>query len=314
MKKWLRKQVAIISLSFSNIEKTMLSQKSEELDKKITLEESQNKGTLADSLLNGVVTAEVESLRWRMYKTLKAMEDQKTFHSDETDSIDGKGELVKLQKISNKELLKRIPLDKFDNYPLEIMVDNTPISNNTDDAIKNISLLSEAQKNEVNEDGLITATHGIITMNNYAINKPEPPIKINRDLIPKFELETYTKKLNVRSINDKTKLLEFYVSKYPDEFNRTSRLFISEVKKAIDNPRISNMLEIKSIQFITNRSIGTDKLLEYKYDVLNFDKIIEFDGYYVIKFICDVVINGSDIFEKYRITELDEKYKNKEKR
>ncbi len=54
---------------------------------------------------------------------------------------------------------------------------------------------------------------------------------IVRDILPNFYLENFTLKMNVRTISETDKMLEFYVSKYPDEYNRTSRLFISEIKK-----------------------------------------------------------------------------------
>ena len=54
--------------------------------------------------------------------------------------------------------------------------------------------------------------------------------------------------------------------------------------------------------------------MEYQYDILSFDKIIEFNGYYVIKFKAKVIINGEDILEQHRIEELDKKYETKEKK
>ena len=44
------------------------------------------------------------------------------------------------------------------------------------------------------------------------------------------------------------------------------------------------------------------------------DKIIEFNGSYVIKFIGNVKLNGNNILDEHRVVELDEKYNNKEKK
>jgi hypothetical protein len=73
----------------------------------------------------------------------------------------------------------------------------------------------------------ISKTHGTINGEEYfASSKTERPILIISNLSRQFNLENYTTKLNVRTINDTEKLLEFYVSVYPDMYNRTSRLFL----------------------------------------------------------------------------------------
>ncbi|NIQ16662.1 MAG: hypothetical protein GTO02_20430, partial [Candidatus Dadabacteria bacterium] len=52
------------------------------------------------------------------------------------------------------------------------------------------------------------------------------------------EIEKYAKKLYVRDIDGENKLLEFYLSKYEDEFDGKTKLLISEIKKAINNPKL----------------------------------------------------------------------------
>jgi hypothetical protein len=119
--------------------------------------------------------------------------------------------------------------------------------------------------------------------------------------------------MNVRKINKKERLLEFYVSKYPDEYNRTSRLFLSSIKKVIEGNRQS-FLELDEIEFVSYKTIGVEDFMLFKYNNITFDKIVEFNGFLVIKFKCDVVINGVDILEVHMQKELEEKYKNKTKK
>ena len=142
----------------------------------------------------------------------------------------------------------------------------------------------------------------------------ESEVKIIRDEATSFFLENFTKKLVVRKINKNQRLLEFYVSAYPDEYNRTSRLFISAIKKAIEKPYNSNMLEFNAVEFITYKSLGVSDFLEFQYEIESFDKIIEFSGHYVIKFIANVKINGRDIMEEHRVESLDKKYEQKAKK
>ena len=142
--------------------------------------------------------------------------------------------------------------------------------------------------------------------------KDAKTLYFKREFRPKFELETYVKKMLVRNISDSEKLLELYVSEYADEYNRKSRLFINEVKRAMKNPRFTDMLDITKVNFISDKTIGTEDGLEYEYEIIKFDKIIKFNGSYVIKFIAKPIINGDNIFEKYKLADLEERYLNKE--
>ena len=176
------------------------------------------------------------------------------------------------------------------------------------DDFKSFVTLSAADKRKI-----IDPMFGIDVLNQVKDTiKTDKPIKIIRDLRPKFELESFTNKLNIRIINDKERLLEFYVSIYPDEYDRKTRLFLSEVKKAIKNPRASNMLDIIGVGFTSYKDIGVKDFHQFHYEVKEFDKIVQFDGYYVIKFKSEVILNGEYLLEKYRLEELDQKYKNKE--
>jgi hypothetical protein len=109
-------------------------------------------------------------------------------------------------------------------------------------------------------------------------------------------------------------LLEFYISKYPKEDDAKTAFLLSEIKKAIINPRVSDMLDFETVSFITNKTIGVMDMLLFNYEINKFDKIIEFNGNYVIKFIANVVINGDDLMEQYREEELDKKYENKQRK
>ena len=223
-----------------------------------------------------------------------------------------------IKKTDKKKGLNKIKLDPYDVYPLEMVVDNTPVASSGNEAMDNsfISVYDDVQKN-FNEDGeLISATHGVIKGDDYyATNKADLPIKIGRMFIPKFEIENFTKKLNVRKVNDEgIRLLEFYISMYPDVEDRKTRLLISDIKKAINNPVSVTFLEIKEVGFITYKTLGVEDFYEYQYDIIELDKIIEFNGHYVIKYLAKVSVDAKDILDEHRVTELDEKYDKKEKK
>lgn len=310
--KWLKNQIAGIAFAMSSVEKNAFNQKGDSLEKSITQEQKHSQGTLADSLINGVVTAEVEALRWRTYKILEAAQ---AFTTQILYDDNGKP-FIKHVQYDKKNILKNIKQDSFDNYPLDMVVDNAPITVGGFEAIDddNLTLTTNPILN-YNVDGeIISATHGEINSIEHNANKPTNPIIIYREGLPKFQIENFTKKLHIRNINNVQKLLEFYISKYPDTENRTTRLLISEIKKAIENPRASNMLDIKEVSFISYQTIGVRDFLEFRYKIKVFDKIIEYDGYYIIKFKADIIVDGFNILEEYRVKSLDEKYEKKEKK
>jgi len=321
MIKWVKRQVAALSLAMASVEKNALSQSGKDFDLNEREEQSHKKGTLEYALIQGEVTQEVRDLRWRMYKILEASEGLTTTITGYDEDGFPITKTTKKTVNSEKRRLSKIKVDEYDNYELEIVQNNEPISMGAKEAGLNENLSGYTQEQYDNskvydENGeLVSTTLGEIGSEEYnSFLKSERPLEIIRELRPKFEIEKYTKKLNVRSINDKEKLLEFYISKYPDEFDRKTRLLISEIKRAINNPRSSDMLDIDTIKFITYKTLGTKDFHIYEYKVKNFDKIIDFDGFYVIKFKCDVIVDGEYLLEEYREEGLELKYQNKERK
>ena len=320
MVNWLKKQMAVIALATSSVEKNALGQNGLTVDTGVSTEQSHKKGTLEHNLINGEVTQEVKDLRWRMYKMLDASDkiivtslgvDEDGYHTLDLEQPNEKGLNL---------LLRKVKLDKFDDYPLEMIVKNEPITMGVSAAFnKNVSAYTETQIDGTlirDEQGkVVGATIGEIDNDAYqSFINPGLPIEVSREYTPKFEVEKYTKKLNVRSISSTDKLLEFYVSKYPDEFNRKTRLFLSELKRGIINPRVCDIFDIKTVSFTTYKTVGVKDFRHYVYDVQSFDKVIEFDGYYVIKFKCGVTTNGKYLLENFKEDKLEERYKNKERK
>jgi hypothetical protein len=311
---WINRKLAILSLAMGNVEKNAFSLTEEAFVTNTTQQQRHTQGTVADDLKQGIITEEVKNLRWRTYKVLQETQGL-------TAEIVGYDEdgmpIVKTKRVNNTVGLKKIKLEPSDTYPIEMVVDNSEIIISSHEAIdnKHIELLDNPEIIYNDNGEAISATHGEINSTEYfAMNKTEKPIIIERDELVKFNIETYTKKLHIRKINDSKRLLEFYVSMYPDEFNRTTRLFISDIKKAIENPNQSNMLSMKTVDFVSYKTIGVNDFLEFKYNNIEFDKITSYNGHYVIKFIADVELDGVSIFESHRMDTLDKKYENKEKK
>ncbi len=315
LSKWIKRQIGYVSLAMSGIEKNALGQNKEQLNTSISQERRHTQGMLADSLMHGEITAEVEALRWRTYKLLGAAKT----HTTKIVGYDSKGKpIIEHVKYDPEKALANIKVDNYDKYPLQMVIDNSTITTSILDMLDkldddNIRFSSAPTINYDSSGNTTSATHGEIKSDSFT-ELNERPIKIEREYLPNFQIENFTEKLNVRSISETEKLLEFYIIKYPDEDNRTTRLLISEIKKATLNPRISTMLDFKEIGFITYKTLGVDDFLEYQYKIKNFDKIIEFNSFYVIKFIAEVIVDGRSIIEDYRVKTLDTKYEKKEKK
>lgn len=311
--KWLKRKAAIMSLALASVEKNALGQSKDGLDKSINQERRHTEGTLADALKQGKITQEVMDLRWRTYKIMRASEGYTT----EITGTDSNGNYItKTKKLDKTKGLSKVKLDSFDSYPLELVVDNTELASGGNEAMDNNFIkLYDNLVFSVDKDGDEIATHGEIKSSEFfSTNKSEKPVTIGRMFIPKFEIETYTTKLVVRKINETERLLEFYISKYPDIDDKKTTLLISDIKKAIINPLAATFLEIKEVGFVTHKTLGADDFMEYQYDIISLDKIVEFNGYYVIKYKATVRVDGKDIFEEHRMVGLDEKYKKQEKK
>ncbi len=311
---WIKNKIAGVLISVANVEKNSFSQENNLLSDDISKHSEKETGTLMNSLKNNIVTQEVMDLRWRTYKILREVEGFSAkiigYETDGTPIV----ETIKNDK--NKSILK-IKVDENDPYPLEMVLDNTEIALDGTEPMQSEYLkLEDKPTLNYDDDGeVISASHGGLSAAEYhATNKTQKPITIEREFIPRFTLEKYTKKLNIRKIDEENRLLEFCVSVYPDPYDRSSRLFLSEIKKIMVNPDLSNTLEIKSVGFITFKTLGTNDYLEYKYSDVTYDKIVEFNGFYIIKFKSKIIVNGLDIFEEHRQEVLDKKYENKDKK
>jgi len=311
---WIKKKMAMVIFATSSVEKNIMSQDGGVDVGSTNQVQRHRQGTLADALTRGEITQEVKELRWRMYKVL---DESKNFKTTIVGYDEDGFPITESVAFNSSAGLSKIKIDDFDDYKLELVVNNDEITLGTFlEGIEEVDVLNVEK--DVDLDGNPTATIGTMTTEQAeeveSNNKTERVITCVRDFRPKFQIEKFAKKMNVRTISETEKLLEFYVSKYSDEDNRKSALFLSEIKKAMKNPRVCDFLDILSVTFVSYNTTGVKDMLDFEYKIIKFDKLVEFDGYYVIKFKSEVIKNGESLIEKYREEELDEKYKNKERK
>ena len=314
--------MGLLSLALARVEKQSLNQVSDAIGENESMSQTYQQGTLSDALLKGELTMPVKELRWRLYKVLSASKGRiaKVVGYDE----DG----LPIVNTYNLEKFKldKVARDNADPYDVEMLVENEDITKSVLEGFnnENINEIKEEDIDDYDKNSgkfnLVGADEfeGVRTIGEISFDKMIATLKskktlfIERKLRPKFEIELYTKKLLVRKINEEEKLLEFYLSAYPDEYDRKTRLLINEIKKINENPKHSSLIDINKVIFITDGVIGAKDGLEYEYQIIKFDKVVVFNGFYVIKFLAKIIVNGENIFEKYKLDELEKRYENKE--
>lgn len=328
---WIKKQITNIALAIGNVEKNTLGQENIEGGVETGKHQRLNQNSVMDALLRGEITEEVEKLRWRIYKTMSSM---KNYGSKIIGYTDDGYPIMETFYTGDEEKLSKVKIDPSDDYQLIMVVDNTNVSAGVHSALNlDIKIYDEIEKSEntnivdntilglddsVNDQSNVSLeidkanTIGELKDNNVELNLP---LSIVREHRPKFKLENYTKKLYIRKIKHDEFLLEFFISKYPEQFDKKQHFFLSDIKKIIDNPTMYNStIDFNSVSFITNNTIGVPDFLEFEYSIKKFDKIVEFNEFYVVKFISKVTTEAKSIIDQFRNSELDEKYNNKEKR
>jgi len=287
--KWVKNKMVALSLAMASVEKEVLSQDTEA----IGLVQNKNKGTLADDLINGKKTQEVTRLRARMYKVMEAADKLKFKgrmvlgeQDNEDGDIDTEVEMKFIyegvDEFNRNTISDKIKFDPFNDEKVVLVIDNK----------RQTKTLNQVFSNEEADE----KTH------------------ITRDFRPTFEIEKYSPKIVVRDLGEKERLLEFYISMYPSTDDRKTRLLISEIKKAKENPRVTNILEFITLEVITNNDIGAENLRLFKYNYKSFDKIVEYDGFYILKFKVTEEIGNFNIADEYKDSELDNLYENKSPR
>ncbi len=273
----------------------MLNNTGSMMDSDTSKHQKLTQGRLSDALINGEITESVKELRWRTYKILNESQNLTTkIVGYDEDNLP----ITVTTSIFNN--IRKLKVDESDTYKPIMVIKNEPIIVSTTDIMNTLN---------INEDNTLI---DFDTINSQ--NEVEYPIEVERETITALEIEKYSKKLVIREIDGENFLLEFYIPMYSDEYNKKSKFIISEIKKIIKKPLFSSLTDIKKVKFITNKSIGVLDNLFFEYDIKSFYKIVEFNGFYVIKFKSRVINNGSNILLDHIHEGLEEKYKNKEKK
>ena len=238
-------------------------------DDGITINQQQETKNLYAALLRGEITQEVIEARHEMYYAERRSHDY---------IYNGGGHAKKLNDVFDYDG----NIENSDGHRVQIVQDNRlDMASNEDYGI------------DIEKSG---KDYGTIKMED--ISKKEYTIKILYDFVPKFRLEEYCTKIVVK-ICDEKRIVDLYFSKYPAEFYRPSRMFVNALTAVYMGDTRSELLDIDSISFITKNAYGADDLIYYSYKNFEFKDIVEYDGSYVLRFLCDVENDGIDLVDEF---------------
>lgn len=133
--------------------------------------------------------------------------------------------------------------------------------------------------------------------------------------VPRYFIEPYVKRVVVKKRNDEDGVvIDLYVSKYPDDKDFKSKGFVKEIERIKDDGIRSDVIDIDTLCFGTLHAYKVPDMMFYKFSKFFYKTVVEFDGHYVIRFNAHADINGIDLTDEFYCKEMDEKYKNNEKK
>lgn len=269
-----------------NTEEQILKQSAIDGDCGLTIVQDVNQGAhaLSKALLRGELTEEVKQLRYRNYKVDREAKKYKYF-----------APTLALKRKEGKDN-KFVSYDKSDGLEVITIQYNYALSEDVLDAI-----------NQIDNGGRGGET--------------KYKIEIKRNFRPRFKIEEFLKKVVVKRFDETHAILDFYFSMYPERFFRTSddksfrsKPFIHEIENIRDNKIKSDILDMEQMRFVTSHAYKKDDLIEYVFRNLSFKEVVEFDGDYILRFKASIEHDGIDLTAPFYNREMDEKYKNKEKK
>jgi hypothetical protein len=147
------------------------------------------------------------------------------------------------------------------------------------------------------------------------INDFDVTLTVTRDeFTPRFQIDKYTKRIVVRN-NDNRAIVDFYLPSEASQFGKVDAILIANLHRIKDeNILRSDLTDFLTIEWYSDKAWNSDDVCHFKYDDIKFIGADIFDGSFVLSFDCNVVENGTDLSEKFRTKELDEKYSNEDQK
>jgi len=277
LKKKLRGAMVAFSYGLKNTEADIFGQKTTMSASNI-IEQKMQQNELAEALLKGEVTEQVEILRDRTYLVSDESKNYKVI-------IDTVGTTKAFKKMGKKKTPNTF---NEEGYDVSIVMDNNAIPSSVLEGFDSIG------------------TYGI--KNNY-------PLKFEYEYSPKFKLDEYVKRIVIRNGSTPEDIrVDLYVPQFRDTYERLEKIFDNEINKIRGNKTKPFHVEFDTVYFISDKAFGTDDLKPYMFKMKKFIGVSEFDGRNILTYEVETVGDNEKITEKYKNKKLRDAYENKESR
>ena len=257
-----------------NTEDIILRQTGEDSDEVKVHNVIQN-NSVAKSLLKGEVTQEVEELRYRTYKV-----------DSESQTFEYYSPTLALKK--EGQSIKPIKYDNSDGLELITSQANEPLIETVKEGFDQLGKRGERTKYRIE-----------IKRNNF---------------IPRYKIEQYITRIDVKKIDNNNVVLDTFVSIYPNEDDFKSKGFVTEINNIMEYKRNTDIFDIEEIEFITKHAYLIKDNVKFRFTNVSFKEIKSFDGHFIIKFDAKLYTDVIDYTKIYYSKTMDEKYRNKVKK
>lgn len=250
-----------------------------------SIEQQKEVQSVYKDMLKGEITQEVIELRHEMYFAERASKKYK---------YTGNGRAVKMNDI----IKYNGDLETSDGLDISIVQENKEdVGSLLDYEIYNIG--NEVALGEKSQGDLSKSKQKKFTIN------------IKRDFLAKFNIEQYTEKIVIKQLNDDESIIDIYVNQYMKQFNNIHKLFLKQIEQIYTGDIRNDIIEFNSLSFITNNAYGAEDLLEYEFNNIQFENIIRFNEFYVLRFVGKNVKYGNDLLNEIydeRTAKLNEEH------
>lgn len=249
-------------------------------------------GVFAD-MLEQKVTKEVEEMRDKYYRVLKEADlykpDDLTLTEETIKNEKGEEETILIFKGGVKKKSK------------EDFIRKPPVYETEDTRVILIQDIKYFEKESSFNNAYIPTG-----LYDYDTN-----ITIERDFTPRFEIEKFAKKLVIRKgENPDRSFIDIYMPTEASQFGKIDAILVSNLYTIFKERNFRlDITDFDKLSFYTDHAWNSHDFCEYSYDDIKMVDINVFDGSFVLTFDANVILEGKDLSEKFKTSELDEKYK-----
>ena len=213
MRIWLRRTMASIALATASVEKNAITQAGGSLADGLNVIQSKDQGSMLNDLKQGQVTQQVMELRARTYAVMEGAEN---IRSKGTPVLDENGNIIAMMA-DNKgsKDIETVPAnikgDPFDDYRIEMVVSNEATTLSIVDTVDYFQTSNDDAREMSGDQAKLNAKYveqfgGEDTQGGKAVEmtsghelKNDEPIVVGRNIMSRFRIEQYTKKMSVPS-------------------------------------------------------------------------------------------------------------------